>query len=41
VVNRHQRRRGNALRFCTGDQRQGQAAAACFGEDRVTVLPPL
>lgn len=41
VVNRHQQRRGNALRFCTGDLRQGEAAAACLGRDRVTVLPPL
>jgi hypothetical protein len=41
VVNRHQQRRGNTLRFCTGDSRQGEAAAACFGGDRVTVLPPL
>jgi hypothetical protein len=41
VVNRHQQRRGNTLRFCTGDLRQGEAAAACFGGDRVTVLPPL
>jgi predicted nucleic acid-binding protein len=41
VVNRHQQRRGNALRFCTGDLRQGEAAAACLGGDRVTVLPPL
>ncbi len=41
VVNRHQQRRGNTLRFCTGDLRQGEAAATCFGGDRVTVLPPL
>jgi predicted nucleic acid-binding protein len=41
VVNRHQQRRGNALRFCTGDGRQAEAAAACFGRDRVTVLSPL
>jgi hypothetical protein len=41
VVNRHQQRRGNTLRFCTGDVRQGEAAAACLGRDRVTVLPPL
>jgi predicted nucleic acid-binding protein len=41
VVNRHQQRRGNTLRFCTGDLRQGEAAAACLGRDRVTVLPPL
>ncbi len=41
VVNRHQRRRGNTLHFCTGDLRQGEAAAACLGGDRVTVLPPL
>jgi predicted nucleic acid-binding protein len=41
VVNRHQRRRGNTLRFCTGDVRQGEAAAACLGGDRVTVLAPL
>jgi predicted nucleic acid-binding protein len=41
VVNRHQQRRGNVLRFCTGDLRQGEAAAACFGADRVIVLPPL
>jgi predicted nucleic acid-binding protein len=41
VVNRHQRRRGNKLRFCTGDVRQGAAAAACLGSDRVTVLAPL
>src|SRR5437660_7601156 len=31
VVNRHQQRRGNTLRFCTGDLRQGEVAAACFG----------
>jgi len=41
VVNRHQQRRGNTLRFCTGDMRQGEVAAACLGRDRVTVLPPL
>jgi predicted nucleic acid-binding protein len=41
VVNRHQQRRGNTLRFCTGDLRQGGAAAARLGRDRVTVLPPL
>jgi predicted nucleic acid-binding protein len=41
VVNRQQQRRGNALRFCTGDLRQGEAAAACFGGDKVIVLPPL
>ena len=41
VVNRHQQRRGNTLLFCTGDLRQGEAAAACLGRDRVTVLPPL
>lgn len=41
VVTRHQQRRGNKLRFCTGDLRQGEAAAACLGRDRVTVLPPL
>lgn len=41
VINRHQQRRGNMLRFCTADIRQGQAAAACFGGDRVIVLPPL
>jgi predicted nucleic acid-binding protein len=41
VVSRHQQRRGNTLHFCTGDLRQGEAAAACFGGDRVTVLPPL
>jgi predicted nucleic acid-binding protein len=41
VVNRHQRRRGNTLRFCTADLRQGEAATACLGSDRVTVLPPL
>lgn len=41
VVDRHQRRRGNTLQFCTGDLRQGDAAAACFGPDRVIVLAPL
>jgi predicted nucleic acid-binding protein len=41
VVNRHQQRRGNTLRFCTADLRQGEAAAACLGGSRVTVLPPL
>jgi hypothetical protein len=41
VVNRHQQRRGNILRFCTGDVRQGEAAAAFLGQDRVTVLAPL
>jgi predicted nucleic acid-binding protein len=41
VVYRHQQRRGNTLRFCTGDLRQGEAAAACLGADRVTVLAPL
>jgi predicted nucleic acid-binding protein len=41
VVNRHQQRRGNRLHFCTGDVRQGEAAAACLGTGRVTVLPPL
>lgn len=40
VVNRHQHRRGNTLHFCTGDARQGKAAAACLGRDRVTVLGP-
>ena len=41
VVKRHQQRRGNTLRFCTGDLRQGEAAAARLGRDRVTVLSPL
>ena len=41
VVNRLQQRRGNGLLFCTGDVRQGEVAIACFGRDRVTVLPPL
>jgi predicted nucleic acid-binding protein len=41
VVNRHQQRRGNTLRFCTADVRQGEAAAMSLGSDRVTVLPPL
>ena len=41
VVNRQQQRRGNTLRFCTGDLRQGEAAAVRLGRDRVTVLPPL
>jgi predicted nucleic acid-binding protein len=41
VVNRLQQRRGNKLVFCTGDVRQGDVAIACFGRDRVTVLPPL
>jgi predicted nucleic acid-binding protein len=41
VVNRHQQRRGNTLHFYTGDLRQGEAAAACLGGDRVTVLPAL
>ena len=41
VVSRHQQRRGNTLRFFTSDLRQGEAAAACFGGDRVTILPPL
>jgi predicted nucleic acid-binding protein len=41
VVNRHQQRRGNVLRFCTADNRQAEAAAACIGPERVTILPPL
>lgn len=41
VVSHVQRRRGNELRFCTGDARQGRAAAALLGEAQVTVLPPL
>lgn len=41
VVDRHQRRRGNSLRFCTGDQRQAQAAAERFGLDNVITLAPL
>lgn len=40
VVNRHQQRRGNTLRFCTADVRQGEAAATRLGHGRVTVLPP-
>jgi predicted nucleic acid-binding protein len=41
VVQRHQQRRGNSLRFCTGDHRQGVAAAGRLGPDCVTVLAPL
>jgi predicted nucleic acid-binding protein len=41
VIGQVQRRRGNELRFCTGDVRQGRAAAARLGQDHVTVLPPL
>jgi predicted nucleic acid-binding protein len=41
VVSQVQRRRGNELRFCTGDVRQGRAAAALLGEAQVTVLAPL
>jgi hypothetical protein len=36
---RDQLRRGNTLDFCTGDLRQGEAAAAYFGSDRVIMLP--
>jgi predicted nucleic acid-binding protein len=41
VVSRQQQRRGNSLRFCTGDVRQAAAAEACLGPAQVTVLPPL
>jgi predicted nucleic acid-binding protein len=41
VVSRQQQRRGNTLRFCTGDRRQGEAAVARLGESLVDLLPPL
>jgi hypothetical protein len=41
VVDRHQRRQGKELRFCTGDQRQGAAASSRFGAGRLTILPSL
>jgi predicted nucleic acid-binding protein len=41
VVGRHEERRGNRLRFCTADERQGEAAAARLGRDSVVVLAPV
>jgi hypothetical protein len=41
VVRRMQQRRGNRVRFCTGDLRQGEAAASCLGVGSATVLPAL
>jgi predicted nucleic acid-binding protein len=41
VVARQQRRRGNVVRFCTADQRQGRVAASVLGESHVVLVPPM
>jgi predicted nucleic acid-binding protein len=40
VANRVLLRRGNAVRFCTADRRQADAAARHFGADQVDFVPP-
>ncbi len=41
VAARRQRRRGNTLRFCTADLRQGRIAESLFGAPSVDLVPPL
>ena len=40
VANRVLLRRGHAVRFCTADRRQADAAARHFGADQVDFVPP-
>lgn len=41
VAERHTRRHGRSLRFCTADRRQADAARTLLGESRVVFIPPL
>jgi predicted nucleic acid-binding protein len=41
VAERHTRRHGGILRFCTADLRQERVARALFRHDRVLLVPPL
>lgn len=40
VVERHARRHGSRLRFCTADRRQVDAATVIFGHEHMVFVPP-
>jgi hypothetical protein len=40
TAEQHTRRHSSALHFCTADRRQSDAAAAIFGRQPVTFVPP-
>lgn len=40
VAQRHAKRHGSSLRFCTADRRQVEAATVIFGLEHVALVPP-